>query len=250
MIVHLKIGNQEYSAKLNEPIDISIPLHSGNDNVNAWYAPPPEIVPVRMDSWVGEVAQGAAVNFRNVFFNPHAHGTHTECVGHITKEWVSLNKVFKQFFFSAKLITVLPKIADGDRIITKEDIVQAWENCGAEALVIRTLPNDNSKQCRHYSNTNPPYLHHEAAAWMAEQNIKHLLLDLPSVDREQDGGKLLAHNAFWNTSKNVRYGCTISEMIFVPDHIADGLYLLNIQITALENDASPSKPLLFQLTKK
>lgn len=52
MIVHLKIGNQEYSAKLNEPIDISIPLHSGNDNVNAWYAPPPEIVPVRMDSWV------------------------------------------------------------------------------------------------------------------------------------------------------------------------------------------------------
>ena len=55
MIVHLKIGNQEYSAKLNEPIDISIPLHSGNDNVNAWYAPPPEIVPVRMDSWVGEV---------------------------------------------------------------------------------------------------------------------------------------------------------------------------------------------------
>ena len=146
MITHLKIGDEEYTAKLNEPIDISIPLHSGNDNVNAWYAPPPEIVPVRMDSWVGEVAQGAAVNFRNVFFNPHAHGTHTECVGHITKEWVSLNSVLKQFFFTAKLVTVLPIISDGDMIITKEDIVQAWNNCGAEALVIRTLPNDNSKQ--------------------------------------------------------------------------------------------------------
>ncbi|MBS1764538.1 MAG: cyclase family protein [Bacteroidetes bacterium] len=243
----ININKKNYIANLNQPLDISIPLHAGIKNVIAWYAPPVEISPVRMDNWVGEVAQGGSVNFRNVFFNPHAHGTHTECVGHITREWVSLNQNLKHFFFSAKLITVMPEEKDGDKIIYRQQLEEAWADCGAEALILRTLPNNQTKLTAHYSGTNPPYLHHEAAAWMVKQNIRHLLLDLPSVDREQDGGKLLAHNAFWNTANQVRYDATITELIFVSDQIKDGLYLLNLQITALENDASPSKPLLFEL---
>jgi hypothetical protein len=40
---------------------------------------------------------------------------------------------------------------------------------------------------------------------------------------------------------------TITEMVFVPDAVADGIYLLNIQIASLETDASPSKPVLYPL---
>ena len=77
--------------------------------------------------------------------------------------------------------------------------------------------------------------------------IDHLLIDLPSVDKESDGGKLLAHHAFWQYPFNTKTERTITEMIYVPNTIYDGTYLLNIQIASFENDASPSKPLLFQM---
>lgn len=93
-------------------------------------------------------------------------------------------------------------------------MVQAWENCGAEALVIRTylMTTANNADIIQIP-IRLIYIMKQQRGWQNKIS-KHLLLDLPSVDREQDGGKLLAHNAFWNTSKNVRYGCTISEMIF------------------------------------
>ena len=79
--------------------------------------------------------------------------------------------------------------------------------------------------------------------------FEHLLIDLPSVDREEDGGKLLAHKAFWQYPDNVRKNCTISELIFAENGIKDGIYLLNIQIASFEIDVSPSKPVLYELKK-
>jgi hypothetical protein len=76
---------------------------------------------------------------------------------------------------------------------------------------------------------------------------------LPSVDKEKDEGKLLAHKAFWNVkdvndlNADARLNCTITEMIYVPDEVLDGAYVLNLQIASFENDASPSKPILYQI---
>jgi kynurenine formamidase len=114
-------------------------------------------------------------------------------------------------------------------------------------LIIRTLPNNPTKLTRQYSGTNPPYLDPEAANWMVEKGIEHLLLDVPSVDREDDGGKLSAHHAFWQYPHNTRLECTITELIYVPASVPDGNYFLNIQIASFENDASPSKPLIFKI---
>ncbi len=116
-----------------------------------------------------------------------------------------------------------------------------------EAVVIRTLPNTNEKMSMKYSHTNPPFLTEEAAIYLREKGIKHLLIDLPSVDKEKDDGKLLAHNAFWDTKGKVRFDATISELIFVPNRVKDGMYMLNIQIAPFENDASPSKPTLYKI---
>ncbi len=40
---------------------------------------------------------------------------------------------------------------------------------------------------------------------------------------------------------------TITEMIYVSDEVEDGDYILNLQIASFENDASPSKPVLYKI---
>ena len=85
--------------------------------------------------------------------------------------------------------------------------------------------------------------------YIVEQGIEHLLIDLPSVDRESDEGKLLAHKAFWKFPNQIREQSTITELIYVPNKVKDGLFLLNIQIASFEIDASPSKPVLYKLIK-
>ena len=249
----LAIINNNFHIDLSKTIDISLPLSNTDENPIAWYIEKPKIEPVVFGDWIGKVAEGSSTNFNNVFFNPHGHGTHTECLGHITREFYSINQCLTQFFFTAELVSIHPEMIDGDLIITKNQIEKALNRKKPEAIIIRTLPNLESKKHKNYSNTNPPYLAEDAAIFIRESGIKHLLIDLPSVDREEDEGKLLAHKAFWNVKDvnnlnvDARMNCTITEMIFVEDSIKDGSYILNLQIASFENDASPSKPILFAI---
>jgi kynurenine formamidase len=238
---------------LSKGFDISIPLKSGLDNPRAWYIDPPNIEPVQMGDWVGSVKNGASTNFNNVSFNPHAHGTHTECLGHITKDFYSIHDCLKTFLFPAQLITIKPEAHAEDLVITKKQIESLInKNNLPKAIIIRTLPNDLTKLKTNYSHTNPPYMMADAATFLRELNIMHLLIDLPSIDREKDEGQLLAHKAFWHVknteiiNNDARFYATITEFIYVADAIEDGDYLLNLQITSLENDASPSKPILYK----
>ena len=73
------------------------------------------------------------------------------------------------------------------------------------------------------------------------------MIDLPSVDKEKDNGALLAHKAFWNFDGAIRNEATITEFIYVPNTIADGVYFLNLQVAPFENDASPSRPVLYKI---
>jgi len=249
MITKIKYNSVDYFADLNKPIDISIPIDP--EGVLAWGMQPVCIEPVSHSGWIGDVEKGSAVNFNNIFFNPHAHTTHTECVGHISSAKESINQELKNFFFISKLITIKPKKKNNDCVITKnmiQNLVTKQEKL--DALIIRTLPNKINKMCHNYSNSNPPYLLKEAAKYMSDINIKHLLIDLPSIDREKDSGKLNAHKLFWGFPDNIRHGCTITELIYAGPIIIDGYYLLNLQFAPFENDASPSRPVLFQLQKQ
>lgn len=246
-------NNTTYQVDFSNPIDISIPLTNTDANPIAWYIDKPIIEPVKMGDWVGKVSEGSSTNFNNIFFNPHGHGTHTECLGHITKEFYSINQSLKQFFFLAEVISITPEVKGEDLVITRGQVEKALEGKSPEAIVIRTLPNEAAKKSKNYSNTNPPYLEEAAAAYIRECGIKHLLIDLPSVDKEKDEGNLFAHKAFWNVkdvnslNTDARHDATITEMIYVNDTVADGSYLLNLQIASFENDASPSKPVLYKL---
>jgi len=234
---------QTLTATLDQGYCLAIPLDHAHPQPNAYAAPLYEAAPHKSGDWIGDTRTGASVNFYDLRINPHGNGTHTECVGHISKERYSVHQSLGSGFWLAQLISVFPvKLDNGDRVIDQLE----WAD-EVEALIIRTQPNFPDKMVRHYTGTNPPYLHHQLAQKMRESNILHLLLDLPSVDREEDGGALLAHKAFWNYPETPRLHATISEMIYVDNVIPDGLYLLEIQMPAIELDASPSRPYIYPL---
>lgn len=236
----------------SEGVDCSIPLSGTPENPRAWYVDAPKIAAVMTDDWTGSVADGGSVNFRNIQFNPHGHGTHTECLGHITPTVHSVNGVVREAFMKTLLVSVTPEsfqAEDGkmDLVIRPHQLEQALFQQDVSALMIRTLPNLPSKKSLNYSDTNPTYLDVSIVELLNNSGIKHLLVDLPSVDREQDGGKLLFHHAFWGVPENPRFDRTITELIFVPEELEDGVYLMNLETAPFENDATPSRPVLFPL---
>lgn len=247
MIATIQYNSRKLKIDLSNPLDISIPIRDGKKNVNAWYIGPPKIEPEQFDGDIVSVFKGASVNFNTITFNPHSHGTHTETVGHIVSEKYSINKTLKQFFFLAEVITVAPENFEEDAVISAKQLRFAIGNKQREAIVIRTIPNQKDKKTKQYSNTNWPYLTQDAIAYLVKKGVKHLLFDQPSVDREKDGGELRSHHTFWNTDGNIRKDATITEFIYVSNKVDDGCYMLNLQIAPFENDATPSKPILYKV---
>ncbi len=249
MIITLQYNNKNYTANLAQPICISIPLQSGNNNPNCFYANNPSFTPVKANDFIGDTQQGGAVNFFDVQYNPHGNGTHTECVGHISKNRFYINDCLKQYHSIATLISITPQQITNDSVITKE-LLQAQLQQYKEpinALIIRTLPNTDIKLNKNYCGTNPAYINAAAMQYIVEIGVEHLIVDLPSVDREQDEGKLAAHHIFWNYPSATRLYATITEMVYVPNNIADGIYFLNMQIMPISLDASSSNFILYKL---
>ena len=246
MILHL---NETEFINTGKPIDLSIELRAEEDSLKAWGQGSPIIAPVRDGNFIGSVAEGGVVNFKNISFNPHAHITHTECCGHITEAFHSVNDGLKQFFFNAQLISFVPDQQNEDEVITLEQLKSVQLNKDVEALIIRTIPNSDQKITRAYTGTNPPYLDARIAAYLIAHGIEHVLVDLPSVDREQDSGALAFHHAFWEVPKATNMKRTITEFIYVPNNILDGSFILELQMSSFRNDACPSRPVLYSIER-
>ncbi|MBL7962657.1 MAG: cyclase family protein [Flavobacteriales bacterium] len=252
MIADITYRGRNYRIDLSKPIDLSLPLHAGEGQLSAWHVGPVRIEPVRMGDTVYAVKDGAPVNFNNVHFNPHGHGTHTESVGHIAPEVHPVGPLLERYFFTAQvasLRTIERRTAEGvvDQLITLDLLRSVIDEPVPEALVLRTLPNDPGKRTRSWTGTNPPYMDAQAATWLRSIGVQHLLLDLPSVDRERDSGVLAAHHAFWDFPNSTDLRRTITELLFVPDEVRDGRYLLELQVPHFINDAAPSRPVLYAL---
>lgn len=248
MKAQFTFAGQPVQIDFAQPINIALSLKAGEQSVNCFYAPYMEVSPVRAGDFVGATAEGGPLNFMNVKFNPHGNGTHTECVGHIATQPYYISEQLQEFMHWGQLVSLYPQqLENGDRVITRAALSMLWEERSeaCRAFIIRTLPNTGEKQKRVYSGSNPPYLMPDAISFLVEKGIEHLLLDLPSVDREEDGGALAAHRAFWQYPEAIRTQATITELIYVPNEISDGYYLVQLQIANFELDASPSKPQLY-----
>lgn len=271
MKLHTILDKQEFVFDTSNVLDISIPLNFNGDQPNTYGVDKASSKPYETDDFIGDTRRGGGCNFEQLIITPHCNGTHTECLGHITHERFSIHELFKDSIIPATLISVIPEAAidsednykpdknQEDIFISKRVLQEALLSVPEgflKALVIRTLPNDDSKKGRNYIDQEPPFFSLEAMKFIVEIGVEHLLIDLPSVDRLFDDGNLNAHHVFWNLeegsheliSKQEMHK-TITEMIYVNEKIKDGSYLLNLQIAPFESDASPSRPLLYPIIK-
>jgi len=234
----------------SDGISIGMVLVPNGLNANCYYANQPKAQVIRMGDWVGSVAEGGTVNYQTITFTPHGNGTHTECVGHIsTNPTYTINNALQDTLVVAHLVSFNPEEIEEDKVITLEQIKSlGLEESAVKALVIRTLPNGADKEFKQYSNTNPPYLEAEVGAYLADLAIDYLVVDLPSVDKEVDGGALSVHKGFWRLDGKVRTHATITELAYVPDSVIDGLYMLQICVPLWASDAAPSNLVLYPVT--
>ncbi len=249
----------EFDLENLEAIDLSIPLRFDGPQPNAWGVERATSRPVVAGDLIGDTRRGGSVNFEQYTFIPHCSGTHTECVGHITHERISIRECLKDILIPAVLVSVNSGSDSGDRLITRAVLERGIDSLDRtdphfKALIIRTLPNGDWKQTAEYGENNvPAYFAPEAMDLIVELGVKHLLVDLPSIDRIFDDGQLVNHRKFWNVepdshevNSETRLNNTITELIYVPESVEDGEYLLNLQIAPFESDCSPSRPILIQ----
>ena len=234
------------------PFDLSVPVNPHTGLPRAWYKGPATAEPVRSDGWIGSVAEGGAVNFRDLNFNPHAHGTHTETSEHIRDEFKPIDALARTsampFLMPAYLIRAQPEASGDDWIVPRSVLDSSMNDIQQWAPIALILQCCTGSVQRDWSNTNPPYLESGFAAQLVSLGIRHLLLDLPSVDKEVDGGVLEAHHAFFDAGRGDRQGVTISELLCVPDTVNPGPGLLALQVAPIVNDAAPSRPIWFPAT--
>lgn len=256
--------------KLGTPIDVSIPLRFDGPQPNAFG------VGMATAEELGDTREDSSVNFERYALVPHCNGTHTECVGHITHKRISVRSCLQEALMRAVLVSVESesKTSDtysvefesGDKLITREALGKALASASntspsdasnlPSALIVRTVPNTDEKLIADYGDENiSPYFTTEAMRLIVDGGFKHLLVDMPSIDRLFDGGNLSNHRIFWNVepgsfeaNDGTQIGSTITEMIYVPDHVTDGEYLLNLQIAPFESDCAPSRPVIFAIT--
>jgi len=258
-VLSLHRQGQDYRVDMAQAIDLSIPVQFDSSSLRAFGAPIAQARPLKVGSFIGDVNQQGSCNCSTYSLTPHSNGTHTECVGHITSEAMSINSIAPTSLLFAALISITPEkvqcsFSSDDRLITRELLqhqFKEFDHC--DAVIVRT-PIDAHVMNSSDVNKCPAYFSEDAMAWLASLGIDHLLTDLPSVDRMNDNGLLLAHRAFWGMPQGStvlaqakRSHATITEFIHVPIDVANGNYLLNLQVAPLNGDASPSRPLLYPL---
>jgi kynurenine formamidase len=257
----IRFHDGEVSVDLARAVSLAVPVDFGGSEPRHYGAPAPRSQPLAVPGFSGDVATGASCNCSTITLTPHCDGTHTESAGHLTREPLDAHTVVPTGLVPALLVSITPRDAastdestepapkKGDGLITRRALEQAWPSNGplpARAIVIRTCGHDAA---------GFPYLTREAAALLVARGIEHLVVDLPSIDRAEDEGRLTAHRVFFGLPRGSqslaqasRPQCTVTELARVPETLRDGWYLLELQAPALGGDAVPTRPLLYAMT--
>src|SRR5690349_14491380 len=269
MQAELSYGGQKVRAALDRGVSLAIAVEFGAAGPRHFGAGAPQSKPFAIGGFTGSVASGASVNCSTVTLTPHCQMTHTESVAHLTRESGDAWRVVPRGLLPAVVVSVSPEPArestestdpqpwGTDTLITRRRLRAAWpmgKMVDPVAAVIRTLPNDADKRSRDYTDLVPPYLTREAVEWLVEKRIEHLVLDVPSVDRTHDEGRLIGHRVFFglppgSTSRGdaARSRATITELAFIPDEVHDGPCILSLAVPAIGGDAVPSQPIVYPL---
>lgn len=260
MRARIALSGVEVSVDLRRPISLAMPIDFSGHEARHFGAPLPSAKPFTTPGFCGAVISGASCNCATITLTPHCNGTHTECVAHLTGETLNAHEVIPPGLLAALLISITPIESasstestepapqPGDCLITRKALEQAWPKdlpATPSALVVR-IP--------HAWLARAPYLSKEAATLLVERTIEHLVVELASIDRGQDEGRLMAHRVFFGLprgshalSQAQRPQCTVTEFARIPAGLTDGFYLLELRGPAIGGDAVPSRPLLYPI---
>ncbi len=270
--LHFTACGRRWRADLDRRFDLAIALEFDGPQPRFFTTRPAAASPLEGEGFTGRVRTGASCNCSVYTIAPHCHGTHTECVGHVTSDDIRLSDLTPVPPVLAVVVSVLPvplgplsldcgsRHDPQDPVITRESLAVAarpWVRDPWTALVVRTLPNEPTKRHRAYDGPCPAaYFTPDAMRWIVERGVDSLVVDLPSLDRADDGGSLAAHRTYWGLPPAVREArhaarghALVTELAFVPDAALDGLYLLDLQVPAFAADAAPSRPVLYPVVE-
>jgi kynurenine formamidase len=265
-------SGRRWQVELHSPFDLAITMEFGGPQPRFFAASGAVAEPLRAGAFTGDVASGASCMCGVYTLSPHCHGTHTECVGHLTGDATHVAALTPAPPALAAVVTVRPGplglishdrprlSAPTDSVITRAMLAEAaaaWTGEPWTALVVRTLPNEPAKAHRHYEGPCPaPYFTADAMHWVVERGVTSLVVDLPSLDRADDGGGLVAHHTYWGLAAGVRDArlarrghALVTELAYVPSAVVDGLYLLDLHVPAFGADAAPSRPVIYPLVE-
>ncbi len=218
----------------------------------------------------GEVRRGASCNCATIELTPHCHGTHTESVAHLVDEPRDVCDLVPLGLLPALVVSVLPQDAaasaedsdpppqPGDRLLTRHALLAGWPATlpfAPRALVLRSAaPGTSDAAETSAAGREAPYLSRQLVRELVARGIEHLVVELPSIDRAHDEGRLCAHRLFFGLPPGstrladaVRPDCSITEYASIPATLADGPCALQLTLPRLAGDAVPSRPLAFRL---
>ena len=250
--IKLELNNHKYEIDLDRATDLSIPNRFDGISPSFYGSQHPIAKPLESENFIGDIEKGGSCNVPIVTVDIHCSGTHTECSGHINNSGLKIVDVCPKNFLFSQLITVSPvsssntndtyhKSLSNELIIPVEAIETEFIVGSQDTLAIRTSPNHKDKMNFNYDSDTPPFFSNQAIEFILDMGIKHLLVDLPSIDRGDDDGLLGNHHRFFSK------GSTISELLYIPNKLDDGFGFLQIQIPNWHLDAAPSRPIFFPI---
>lgn len=274
MKAQIQIGEEQLTFDVNQGQSLSRPLDFGSSFAQ-FGADPPRRTPLQVGAFVGDTKQGGGCNVDRLQLVPHCHGTHTETVGHIVHEEVTLADLAIPHWLLCAVVSVTPaearhtddsytpQPAVDDLLVTEAALATAWDAVQSSAGAAATHTYQAAPQralivrCQETPDSTaalPPYFSSSAIRWCQALAVDHLLVELPSIDRVVDEGLLTNHHLFWQvpegthtlTAASAKHK-TITELIDVNFSYADGIYLLNLQVPEFQVDAAPSRPVIFPL---
>lgn len=243
----IQLDNQQVTIDLQNKIPCFFSLVNGENNPRCFYLPYPKYEPFRIGSFVGSIAEGGVANCMVVTVAPHGAGTHTECIGHIAKGDYSISDILTDSFFLGYYSSVAVMSDGEDTVVSHSEILEILLKLpkGTTALALNVAGNYTNDN----SGTNPAYFLPETMEMIVNSGIEHLIVNIPSIDKEEDGGILASHHTFWNYKRagSPRYEATITELANFPEDLESGRYMVEIQIAPIHSDASPSRIFLYPI---
>jgi arylformamidase len=243
VIAHVTLDGQRWEVDLGAPIDLSVGVRMRGARARAYGLPYAAQRPFAAGGFVGDLDAGGPVNCRTLTLHPHGDGTHTESAQHVIAGAPDVGDIAPLGLIPACIVTAAPAGTPA-----RVGAAQLRGALGAipasflRAVVVRTGASGDDGFVD-WTGSDPPALDADTLELLVTLGVEHLLVDLPSIDPESDGGALVAHHVWWRGARAAV--ATITEMVYVPAHVTDGPGLLALGVPDIATDAVPSRPLFF-----